>query len=480
MSWPVGATAAATAARAATAASATAAATAARAVRATAAATADPGSRPTDVSDTSGHRLTTLPSGVRVVTEAVPGVRSAALGFFVATGSVTEPAEQAGWSHLLEHLLFRGTARYGSAEIDQIFDGMGAELNAGTGRESTSVYSRVLDQHLDRAFDVIADMVWKPSIAEQDVASEQEIVLEELAMYEDDPQDQVFDLLGEATFGEHPLGRAVIGRRETVTAATAAGLRAFHDDRYAPADLVVAAAGSVEHDALVALVEGAQAGAPGSNAPGPPPPPAPDAPPRRRFLEKPTEQVHVTLGAPGIARDDERRFTLRVLDTILGGTSSSRLFQEVREKRALAYSVSTFHAHYAGAGQVGLYLGTRPENVGTAMQVVAEELERLLQEGITEAELIRAKEHAQGRVVLALESTSARMNRLGGAVLADLPILSVDELIARVDAVTQDGVLAIARELLAPERLSAAAIGPSEAAFRSALEPVMPELAGAA
>lgn len=432
------------------------------------------------MSDSPGHRLTTLPNGVRVVSEAVPGVRSAALGFFVGTGSVTEPAEQAGWSHLLEHLLFRGTDRYGSAEIDELFDGMGAELNAGTGRESTSIYSRVLDQHLERAFDVIADMVWRPGITAPDVTSEQAIVLEELAMYEDDPQDQVFDLLGEATFGDHPLGRAVIGTRETVTAAAAEGLHAFHDERYVPGDVVVAAAGSVDHDALVALVAQQDAGPDGAHAPAAPAPPDADAATRRRFIEKPTEQVHVTLGAPGIARDDDRRFALRILDTVLGGTSSSRLFQEVREKRALAYNVSTFHAQYAGAGHVGLYLGTRPENVGTAMEVVGAELERFLQDGITADELVRAKENAQGRAVLTLESTSARMNRLGGALLAGLPIMSLDELIARVDAVTADDVLVLARELLAPDRLSAAAIGPSEAAFRSALEPVMPALAAAA
>ncbi len=323
-------------------------------------------------------------------------------------------------------------------------------------------------------------MVWRPAITAPDVASEQEIVLEELAMYEDDPQDRVFDLLGEATFGDHPLGRAVIGTRATVTAAASEPLHAFHGERYVPGDVVVAAAGSVDHEALVALVEGQDTGPAGAHAPAPPPPPDASAAPRRRFIEKPTEQVHLTLGAPGIARDDERRFALRILDTVLGGTSSSRLFQEVREKRALAYSVSTFHAQYAGAGHVGLYLGTRPENLGTAMQVVGEELARFLEDGITGDELVRAKENAKGRAVLTLESTSARMNRLGGALLAGLPILSLDELIARVEAVTAEDVVALARELLPPERLSAAAVGPSEAAFRSALEPVMPALAGAA
>jgi predicted Zn-dependent peptidase len=432
------------------------------------------------VSDSAGHRLTTLPSGIRVVSEALPGVRSAAIGFFAATGSATEPSGQAGWSHLLEHLLFRGTARYGSAQIDEIFDAMGAELNAGTGRESTSVYTRVLDEHMGRAFDVMADMIWRPAIGEAEIASEPEIVLEELAMYEDDPQDMVFDLLGEATFGEHPLGRPVIGTRETVTAATAETLRGFHGARYVPQDVVVAAAGSVEHDALVELVRAAQGGGPADGrAPSMPACP-PEGEPHTRFSEKPTEQVHLTLGAPGLARDDERRFALRVLDTILGGTSSSRLFQEVREKRALAYSVSSFHAQYAGTGQVGIYLGTRPENLATAIEVVAHELRRLLEDGVSEDELQRAKENARGRAVLALESTSARMNRLGGALLAGLPVLSIDELIARVDAVACDDVVELARELLAPERLSAAAIGPSEAAFRTALEPAMPALAEAA
>ena len=431
------------------------------------------------MNDRSGHRLTTLPSGVRVVSEAVPGVRSAALGFFVATGSVTEPAAQAGWSHLLEHMLFRGTPRYRSAEIDEIFDGMGAELNAGTGKESTSVYSRVLDDHLERAFDVMADMVWRPALDEADVVTEQEIVLEELAMYEDDPQDLVTDLLGEATFGEHPLGRPVIGTRATVTAADAAGLRAFHQQRYVPGDLVVAAAGSVEHEALVALVTTAQEPGTAGRAPLPPPLHG-DPAPQQRFTEKPTEQFHVMLGAPGLARDDERRYALRVLDTILGGTSSSRLFQEVREKRALAYSVGTFYAEYSGTGQVGVYLGTRPEHLGVSLRVVGEEIERLLQDGVTAAELTRAKDHAQGRLGLMLESTSARMSRLGGALLAGMPILEVDELIARVDAVRAEDVLELARELLAAERLSAAAVGPSEADFRTALEPVVPESAAAA
>ncbi|HEY5144130.1 MAG TPA: pitrilysin family protein [Solirubrobacteraceae bacterium] len=456
------------------------AAIAARAARVTVAATAIPIAADPGHLVTSGHRLTTLESGVRVVTEAMPSVRSAALGFFVGTGSSMEDEPAAGWSHLLEHMLFRGTNSYASLEIDQIFDGMGAELNAGTGKESTSVYSRVLDVHLERAFDVMSDMVWRPLIASDELEAEGRIVVEEIAMYEDDPTDRVFDILGEAVFPDHPLGRPVIGTRESVGAADAEALRAFHTERYAPGDLVVAAAGSVDHSTLVRLVKAAQGfDRAGRRAPSPPPPPekGADRAARVRFIAKDTEQYHLALGAPGIARDDERRYAMRVLDTVLGGTSSSRLFQEVRERRGLAYSIFSFHQSFAGTGQIGIYLGTRPDNVAVGLQVVADELERLRQDGIASDELVRAKEHAQGRLVLGLESTSARMSRLGGAVLAGLPVLSVDELIDRIDAVTGEEVVDLVRDLYAPERISAAGIGPQEDAFRTALEPIAPALA---
>jgi len=420
------------------------------------------------------HRLTELPSGVRVVTESMDSVRSAALGFYIATGSGYEDDARAGLSHLLEHMLFRGTARYGSLEIDQLFDGMGAELNAGTGKETTSVSSRVLDVHLERAFDVMADMVWRPRITAEDLAQEREIVLEEIAMYEDDPQDRVFDVLGEAVFGDHPLGRAIIGRREVVAGTPAVELQTFHAGRYTSRNVVVAAAGSIDHDRLVELVHRSLADRPPDGAAAEPLPSVPPAPPARRrgFIAKETEQYHIALGAPGLARDDERRYALRVLDNVLGGTSSSRLFQEVRENRGLAYSVYSFTTSYAGTGQVGLYLGTRPDNVATSLKVVGAELERLRADGITADELERSKENVKGRVVLSLESTTARMNRLGSSVLADLPLLTVDEVVERIDAVTAEDVVGLARELFAPERLSAAGIGADEAAFRRALEPV--------
>ena len=401
----------------------------------------------------------------------MPSVRSVALGFFIGTGSVGEATDEAGLSHLIEHMLFRGSDRYGSLEIDQIFDGMGAELNAGTGKEATSVYARVLDRHLEQAFDVMADMVWNPRFDAGELDAERDIVLEEIAMYEDDPQDKVFDVLGEAVFGDHPLGRAILGRAEVLRGVSSDGLRAFWGGRYAPGNVVVAAAGSVDHDALVALVAGVSRTAQGSpwdtavQATGP-------AERRLRFFAKETEQYHLTLGGPGIARDDDRRYALRVLDNVLGGTSSSRLFQEVREKRGLAYSVYSFTSSYATTGQVGLYLGTRPDNVAPAMQVVGDELRRMVQDGVSAEELGRSKENVKGRVLLALESTSARMNRLGSSILAGLPLLSTDELEQRIDAVSTDDVLSLARELFAPERLSAAGIGGDEAIFRRALEAV--------
>lgn len=424
----------------------------------------------------SAHTLTRLDSGVRIVTEAMPSVRSAALGFFIGTGSRAEAIDEAGLSHLLEHLIFRGTDRYTSLEIDQIFDGMGAELNAGTGKESTSVYARVLDRHIPQAFEVMADMVWRPAF--QDADAERQVVLEEIAMYEDDPQDKVFDVLGAAVFGDDALGRPIIGRAEVIAGTPVERIAGFHGGRYVPANVVVAAAGSIDHDAIVALVQRTLGGRDGGAA-APEPAVPPSRPPELCFERKETEQYHVCLGGPGLARDDERRYALRVLDAILGGTGSSRLFQEVRERRGLAYAVHSFTSQYHGTGQVGLYVGTRGEQVQTALQVIGDELRRFQEAPATPEELDRARENLKGRVVLSLESTGTRMHRLGSSVLAGLPVPSLDELIERIDAVTLAEVEGLAAELFAPERLSAAGIGPDEALFRGAVAPVSPELAAA-
>src|SRR4051794_5140183 len=397
----------------------------------------------------------------------MPSVRSVALGYFIGTGSRAESDAQAGLSHLLEHLLFKGSERYGSEEIDQLFDAMGAEINAGTGKESTSVYSRVIDEHVEQAVDVMSDMVWRPAL--RDLDAEREVILEEIAMYEDDPQDKVFDVLGEAVFGPDPLGRAIIGRADVVAETPRDQIAAFHGARYVPANVVLAAAGAVDHDRLVALAADRIPGGDGAFASDVSPP---EAAAVVRFERKDTEQYHVCLGGSGVARDDERRFALRVLDAVFGGTSSSRLFQEVREKRGLAYSVHSFLAHYAGAGQVGIYLGTRGDNLAEAIGIIGEELDRLRRDPATEEELARAKDNLKGRIVLSLESAGARMNRLGSSLLAGVPILSLDESVARIERVTLDDVAALAEELWAPERLSAAGIGADEDVFRRALEPL--------
>ncbi len=435
------------------------------------------------------HRITTLDSGVRIVTERLPSVRSVALGFWIATGSAGERDSEAGISHLLEHMLFRGTERFGSEEIDQIFDAMGAEINAGTDKEATSLYTRVLDRHLDRAFEVTSDMIWEPRFGE--LEAEREVVLEEIAMYEDDPQDRVFDLLGRAVFDTHPLGRAVIGSAAVIRAVTREQLAAFHAARYVPESIVIAAAGSIDHDALVAMTRAVEARertpAAGEQADGPPGEVAADGSralpafqPRVMFLEKDTEQYHVCVGGAGIPRDDERRFALRVLEGVLGGTSSSRLFQEVRERRGLAYSVFSFSNLYARTGEVGVYVGTRPDNLEQALAVVAGELERCVEDPASEEELTRSRENLKGRVVLGLESTGARMSRLGASVLGGMPILSVNELIERIDAVSLSDVRELAAELFEPARLSVAGVGPDEASFRAAIAPLRAEQAGAA
>jgi len=421
------------------------------------------------------HRVTELDSGVRVVTQAVPSVRSVALGFYLGVGSRHETPAEAGLTHFLEHLLFKGTDRWSSTEIDEIFDAMGAEINAGTGKETTSLYARFLDQHLERAFEVMSDMVLRPTYP--DVDSERQVVIEEIAMYEDEPSDKVHDVMADALFGDHPLGRPVIGTAEVIGSVPIPQVAAYHDARYVPRSTVVAAAGNVDHERIVELVA-AQLGEPG------PPASVPEAAPPGngavvRFHQKSTEQYHLCLGGRGIPRADERRHALRVLDTLLGGSTSSRLFQEVRERRGLAYSVFSYSGSFMDAGQVGVYVGTRPDNVREAMDVIGAELSRLRSEPIGEEELARAKENVKGRVVLSMESTMARMNRLGGATILGVPLLTLDETIAALDAVSLEDVTALAQELFDPARLSAAGVGTDEDVFRSALEAVNPALAAA-
>ncbi len=402
-------------------------------------------------------------------------MRSVALGLWVRTGSRNETVPQAGVSHFLEHLLFKGTERFSAIEIAEKLDGLGASVNAATGKETTHLHARFLDEHTEEVFDLLAEMLLAPTYPEVD--SEREVVLEEIAMYEDEPQDRVHDILAEAVFGEHPLGRRVLGEAEVISSVPVPQIEAYRSARYTGANIVVGAAGHVDHARIAALSE--RLVSPGAGEGGGQATVGTDEEARLRFYAKDTEQYHICFGAPGIVRSDERRYALAVLDSIFGGSSSSRLFREVREKRGLAYSVGSYNEQYTDAGMVATYVGTREENVEEACSIIGTELARLRSEPVSDAELARAKESVKGRLVLSSESTAARMSRISRATLFGLPIDSLDEMLAKVDAVSVDDLTALAAELYGPEHLSAACIGRDEGRFRNALGPVSEALVAA-
>jgi predicted Zn-dependent peptidase len=416
-----------------------------------------------------------LDSGERVVTERIRNVRSVAIGFWIGAGSRDERSAKAGASHFIEHLLFKGSRSYSAREIASIFDRLGGELNAATSREHTVVYARVPDDRLDIAIGVMGDMVFAPLFAELD--SEREVVLEEIAMYEDTPQEYVHDLISEAVFGRHALGRPVVGSAAVISSISRRSLAAYHHAMYAPGNIVVAAVGNFEHDRLLALLEQAErkAQAPPAARPIRSPllrPPAPGL----RFQRKDTEQYHVCLAAPGIARSDRRRFVVSLLDAILGGSASSRLFQEIREKRGMAYSVYTFASQYTDTGQVGLYVGTREDNLRECLDVATEQILDIAAGNLGDEELERAKENLKSRIMLSMESTSNRMSRLGKSLITNTEILSVQRIIGEIEAVTNEAVAELAGVLLSPDKLSAAGIGPREDRFLKAVERVSPAL----
>jgi predicted Zn-dependent peptidase len=423
------------------------------------------------------HRaLDTTGEGLRVISEPLPGVRSVALGVWIGVGSRFESAAEGGISHFIEHLLFKGTDRLSAADIAEAFDAIGGEVNAATGRDHTVVYTRVLDDHLERAFEVVGDMVQHPAFRE--LEQERQVILEEILMYEDDPGDQVHDLISEAVFPDQPLGRPVIGTSEVISSLPEQHIRAYHAGHYTAGNVVVAASGSIEQGRLLELSErylgdlvagdahGVQAAAPGT--------------PRLVSRAKPTEQYHLALGGPGLDRSDDRRHAMGVLDVILGGSMSSRLFQEIREKRGLAYSVGTYSVGFSDTGQVGVYLGTREENLAEAAEIIGRELVRMAEEPVPAAELTRAREHLKGRLVLGLESPATRMHRIGRAVLSGTELLEVDEIVERIEAVTADDIAALAAEFWDPSRLSVAAIGPDDDAVRDAASRLAPNLVEAA
>ena len=425
-------------------------------------------------------RLTELDSGERVISERLDHVRSAAVGYWIGAGSRDEEQGEGGVTHFIEHLLFKGTERFTALQIAEIFDGLGGELNAATSREHTLVYARVPDHHLATSMDVMGDMVFAPSFSELD--AEREVVLEEIAMYEDAPQELVHDLIAEAVFADHPLGRPVIGTADVISSIPREALARYHDQMYVPGNIIVAAAGNIKHEDVVQLVERALERRRSSVAEqrNVRPPLVQIPPPQLRFQRKDTEQYHVCLAAPGISRSDRRRFAASLLDAILGGSASSRLFQEIREKRGMAYAVYSFASQYTDTGQIGIYLCTREDNLADALGIAAEQIADVAAGNLAEAELERAKENLKGRLLLSMESTSTRMNRLGKSLITDSELLSLDRIVAEIDAVEPASVAELAAALLAPERLSAACIGPSEERFLEALGRITPDLAQAA
>lgn len=409
-------------------------------------------------------RRTVLPGGLRVVTETLPTVRSATFGIWVGVGSRDETPVLNGATHYLEHLLFKGTERRSALEISAALDAVGGEMNAFTAKENTCYYARVLDTDLPLAIDVVCDMLTGSLIRPEDVEAERGVILEEMAMAEDDPGDVVHDLFAKAIYGDAPLGRPILGTQETVKGLTRDQIAGFFRRRYKPEHLVIAAAGNLDHKAVVRQVEQAFAGLLAKSEAVP-------AEARRglravrtagrlEVLNRPTEQAHLVLGVPGLPRHDERRWALGVLNAALGGGMSSRLFQEVREKRGLAYSVYSYSSSYADSGLFGIYAGCQPKRVEEVLRICREELEKVIAEGITEEELSRAIGQISGSTVLGMEDTGSLMNRIGKAELAYGHHLSVDDMLAKIASVTLEDVQAVARGVLGAHRPSLALIGP--------------------
>jgi predicted Zn-dependent peptidase len=409
-------------------------------------------------------RRTVLPGGLRVVTESMPTVRSVTVGVWVGVGSRDEAPSLAGASHYLEHLLFKGTKKRDALAISSAIDAVGGEMNAFTSKEYTCFYARVLDDDLPLAVDIVGDLVTSSVIRASDVESERGVILEEIAMHEDDPTDMVHDQFAREIFQDGPLGRPVLGSVESIESIRRAAISGYYRRRYCPQDMVVAVAGNVDHAKVVRLVRKAfgAAGMVGGDAV----PSRPRGGEHRadggggvRVVRRITEQANLVLGNLGLTRTDDRRFALGVLNAALGGGMSSRLFQEVREKRGLAYSVYSYHAQYADTGVFAVYAGCVPRKVDDVLAICREEVAKVASDGITEEELERGKGQLRGSLVLGLEDTGSRMSRIGKAELVYGEMLSVDQLIGRIGAVTLDEVSAVAADVLS-SRPTLAVVGP--------------------
>ena len=411
----------------------------------------------------AGLFRSTASNGLVVLSETLPGVRSAAVGLWVRTASAHEPVGQMGISHLLEHMVFKGTERRGARELALALEERGGSLDAFTGRDTTSFQAHVLDRDLPLAVDVLTDLVRRPLLRQSDLDLERKVILEEISSVDDTPDDLVFELHARALWPEHPYGYSILGTRETVSALSAADLRRLHDDAYFPANCVVAAAGNVEHEVLLAALE-REGWFAGDNRPSRKAvTPQPAQRGVVRSVERDTTQSHIVLGTDTFSIGDSRRFAMSILVSALGGGMSSRLFQRVREELGLAYAVYAYNQFHHGTGQLGIYVGTQPGSAEAALEVIRQELRRMAEQGLDEAELLVGKRQLQGQLMLALESPGARMSRLANFTLHREPYRTLDTIIQEIEAVPAAQVAAVAAEFLDPARQTVQMLGPDKA-----------------
>ncbi|MEU4228229.1 pitrilysin family protein [Nonomuraea sp. NPDC026600] len=407
---------------------------------------------------------TVLPGGLRVVTETMPTVRSVAVGMWVGIGSRDEDPQHMGATHFLEHLLFKGTPTRDTMEISASIEGIGGEINAFTAKEYTCYYARVLDEDLPVAVDVLADVVTSSLITPDDVESERGVILEEIAMHDDDPSDVVHEQFAAALYGDSPIGRPILGTVESINELPRDRIAEYYQHHYQPCRTVVSVAGNIRHEEVVELVARAyeRAGALGGPLEADPPRTSgPGAATRSmvKVLDRPTEQANLVLGTTGMSRTDDRRFALGVLNAALGGGMSSRLFQEIREKRGLAYSAYSYTSAYADTGQFGIYVGCLPSKIDDVLKICRDEVVRVVDDGLDADEIMRGKGQMRGGLVLGLEDTGSRMSRIGKNELVYDELLSVDEVLARIEAVTPDQIAEVATDVL-NRPLTLAVIGP--------------------
>jgi len=407
----------------------------------------------------SNIRRKELPGDLRIFTESLEEATSVSLGVWIRAGSRDEKDEVAGISHLMEHMLFKGTPDMDALSIAQAFEGIGAQENAATGEEYTVLYARFLPEHLGRALDVMSDMILRPTLA--DLEREREVIVEEIKMYEDRPDQLADEYLSSLIFNEDPLGRPIIGSAETVRGVDHETLKGFHENTYNSTNVFVVAAGKLDSDDVERMVEeklsGLPEGEPFVREASPTPPAS-----RFHFRFKETEQYHVSMGSMGIPARSEDRYAMAALNNVLGGGMSSRLFQEVREKRGLAYAVFSYHQGYSDAGAIKTYVGSTTGNVEEAVRVIVEQLGRAMDEAVEDEELERTKQQLKSSTLLALESTSARMNRVGRSVITGAELLTPEEISARIEAVTPEDIARLAKQHLRTEQMYLSAVGPEE------------------